>query len=56
MSKYANIEVSYESMNPNIASVRMNGALTVNGQDAYPLQLNKEKEPMSVEIYGSEIP
>ncbi|MCC2379195.1 flagellar hook-associated protein FlgK [Bacillus wiedmannii] len=56
MSKYANIEVSYESMNPNMASVRMNGALTVNGQDAYPLQLNKEKEPMSVEIYGLEIP
>ena len=43
MSKYANIEVSYESMNPNIASVRMNGILTVNGQDTYPLQLNKEK-------------
>ncbi|MBL3822751.1 flagellar hook-associated protein FlgK [Bacillus sp. BSL6] len=56
MSKYANIEVSYESMNPNIASVRMNGVLTVNGQDAYSIQLNKEKEPMSVEIYGSEIP
>ncbi|PFV86369.1 flagellar hook-associated protein FlgK [Bacillus sp. AFS059628] len=56
MSKYANIEVSYESMNPNITSVRMNGVLTVNGQDTYPLQLNKEKEPMSVEIYGSEIP
>ncbi|AIE78925.1 Flagellar hook-associated protein FlgK [Bacillus cereus] len=56
MSKYANIEVSYESMNPNIASVRMNGVLTVNGQDTYPLQLNKDKEPMSVEIYGSEIP
>ncbi|WP_144514053.1 flagellar hook-associated protein FlgK [Bacillus thuringiensis] len=55
MSKYANIEVSYESMNPNIASVRMNGVLTVNGQDTYPLQLNKEKDPMSVEIYGSEI-
>ncbi|MEC2393536.1 flagellar hook-associated protein FlgK [Bacillus thuringiensis serovar shandongiensis] len=55
MSKYANIEVSYESMNPNIASVRMSGVLTVNGQDTYPLQLNKEKDPMSVEIYGSEI-
>ncbi|WP_336494799.1 flagellar hook-associated protein FlgK [Bacillus cereus] len=55
MSKYANIEVSYESMNPNIASVRMSGILTVNGQDTYPLQLNKEKDPMSVEIYGSEI-
>lgn len=55
MSKYANIEVSYESMNPNIASVRMNGILTINGQDTYPLQLNKEKDPMSVEIYGSEI-
>ncbi|WP_044783892.1 flagellar hook-associated protein FlgK [Bacillus thuringiensis] len=55
MSKYANIEVSYESINPNIASVRMNGVLTVNGQDTYPLQLNKEKDPMSVEIYGSEI-
>ncbi|MGG8381040.1 flagellar hook-associated protein FlgK [Bacillus sp. R-CC1] len=55
MSKYANIEVSYESMNPNIVSVRMNGILTVNGQDTYPLQLNKEKDPMSVEIYGSEI-
>ncbi|MEG7924008.1 flagellar hook-associated protein FlgK [Bacillus cereus] len=55
MSKYANIEVSYESTNPNIASVRMNGILTVNGQDTYPLQLNKEKDPMSVEIYGSEI-
>ncbi|MDF9448593.1 flagellar hook-associated protein FlgK [Bacillus toyonensis] len=55
MSKYANIEVSYESMNPNIASVRMNGVLTVNGQDTYPIQLNKEKDPMSVEIYGSEI-
>lgn len=55
MSKYANIEVSYESMNPNIASVRMNGILTVNGQDTYSLQLNKEKDPMSVEIYGSEI-
>ncbi|HDR5276995.1 TPA: flagellar hook-associated protein FlgK [Bacillus thuringiensis] len=55
MSKYANIEVSYESMNPNIASVRMNGVLTVNGQDTYPLQLNKEKDPMSVEIYSSEI-
>ncbi|PGC98270.1 flagellar hook-associated protein FlgK [Bacillus toyonensis] len=55
MSKYANIEVSYESMNPNIASVRMNGVLTVSGQDTYPLQLNKEKDPMSVEIYGSEI-
>lgn len=56
MSKYANIEVSYESVNPNIASVRMNGVLTVNGQDTYPLQLNKEKEPMTAEIYGSEIP
>ncbi|MDH4420967.1 flagellar hook-associated protein FlgK [Bacillus cereus] len=56
MSKYADIEVSYESMNPNIASVRINGVLTVNGQDTYPLQLNKEKEPMSVGIYGSEIP
>ncbi|PER78955.1 flagellar hook-associated protein FlgK [Bacillus cereus] len=56
MSKYANIEVSYESMNPNIASVRMNGVLTVNGQDTYLLQLNKEKEPMTAEIYGSEIP
>ncbi|MFD6510592.1 flagellar hook-associated protein FlgK [Bacillus mycoides] len=56
MSKYADIEVSYESMNPNIASVRMNGVLTVNGQDTYPLQLNKEKEPMSVGIYGSVIP
>ncbi|MDA2063916.1 flagellar hook-associated protein FlgK [Bacillus cereus] len=56
MSKYANIEVSYESMNPNIASIRMNGVLTVNGQDTYPLRLNKEKEPMSAEIYGSEIP
>ncbi|MCU5327172.1 flagellar hook-associated protein FlgK [Bacillus wiedmannii] len=56
MSKYANIEVSYESMNPNIASVRMNGVLTVNGQDTYPLQLNKEKEPMTAEIYSSEIP
>jgi len=55
MSKYANIEVSYESTNPNIASVRMNGVLTVSGQDTYPLQLNKEKDPMSVEIYGSEI-
>ncbi|OSM14334.1 flagellar hook-associated protein FlgK [Bacillus toyonensis] len=55
MSKYANIEVSYESVNPNIASVRMNGVLTVSGQDTYPLQLNKEKDPMSVEIYGSEI-
>ncbi|MCH5458915.1 flagellar hook-associated protein FlgK [Bacillus cereus] len=56
MSKYANIEVSYESVNPNIASIRMNGVLTVNGQDTYPLRLNKEKEPMSAEIYGSEIP
>ncbi|MFL1662780.1 flagellar hook-associated protein FlgK [Bacillus cereus] len=56
MSKYATIEVSYESANPNIASIRMNGVLTVNGQDTYPLRLNKEKEPMSAEIYGSEIP
>ncbi|MHA4215180.1 flagellar hook-associated protein FlgK [Bacillus cereus] len=56
MSKYANIEVSYESVNPNIASIRMNGVLTVNGQDTYSLRLNKEKEPMSAEIYGSEIP
>ncbi len=56
MSKYATIEVSYESVNPNIASIRMNGVLTVNGQDTYPLRLNKEKEPMSAEIYGSEIP
>ncbi|KFN02606.1 flagellar hook-associated protein FlgK [Bacillus clarus] len=56
MSKYANIEVSYESMNPNIVIVRMNGVLTVNGQDVYPLQLQKDKEPMSVQIYGSDIP
>ena len=56
MSKYANIEVSYESMNPNIASVRMNGILTVNGQDTYPLQLQKNKDPMSLQIYGTDIP
>ena len=43
MSKYADIEVSYEATNPNIASVRMNGVLTVNGQDTYPLQLQKDK-------------
>ncbi|AIY75898.1 TPA: flagellar hook-associated protein FlgK [Bacillus tropicus] len=56
MSKYAEIEVSYESANPNIASVRMNGVLTVNGQDTYPLQLQKNKEPMSLQIYGTDIP
>jgi len=56
MSKYADIEVSYESVNPNIASVRMNGILAVNGQDTYPLQLQKNKEPMSVQIYGTDIP
>lgn len=56
MSKYADIEVSYESTNPNITSVRMNGILAVNGQDTYPLQLQKNKEPMSVQIYGTDIP
>ncbi|WP_242161433.1 flagellar hook-associated protein FlgK [Bacillus cereus group sp. BfR-BA-01522] len=56
MSKYSNIEVSYESMNPNIASVRINGVLTVNGQDTYPLELQKDHEPMSVQIYGTDIP
>ena len=56
MAKYADIEVSYESTNPNIASVRMNGILAVNGQDTYPLQLQKDKEPMSVQIYGTDIP
>ena len=56
MSKYAEIEVSYESANPNIASVRMNGVLTVNGQDTYPLQLQTNKEPMSLQIYGTDIP
>ncbi|PFQ66493.1 flagellar hook-associated protein FlgK [Bacillus cereus] len=56
MSKYANIEVSYESINLNIASIRIDGILTVNGQDTYPLQLNKGNEPMTVAIYGSEIP
>ena len=43
-------------INPNIAIVRMNGVLTVNGQDTYPLQLNKGNEPMTVAIYGSDIP
>ncbi|PGT20196.1 flagellar hook-associated protein FlgK [Bacillus cereus] len=56
MSKYADIEVSYESTNPNITSVRINGILAVNGQDTYPLQLQKNKEPMSVQIYGTDIP
>ncbi|WP_242307150.1 flagellar hook-associated protein FlgK [Bacillus cereus group sp. BfR-BA-01524] len=56
MSKYADIEVSYEATNPNIASVRMNGVLTVNGQDTYPLQLQKDKKPMSVQISGTDIP
>lgn len=55
MSQYANIEVSYESINPNIASVRMNGVLTVNGQDTYPLQLQEKTEPIVVQIYGSDI-
>ena len=34
----------------------MNGILAVNGQDTYPLQLQKDKEPMSVQIYGTDIP
>lgn len=56
MSQYADIEVSYESMNPNIASVRINGVLTVNGQDTYPLQLKKDQDPIAVQIYGTDIP
>ncbi|EMA6341864.1 flagellar hook-associated protein FlgK [Bacillus cytotoxicus] len=56
MSQYANIEVSYESGNPNIASVRISGVLAVSGQDTYPLQLQKEKEPISVQISGTDIP
>lgn len=56
MSQYANIEVSYESLNPNIASVRISGVLTVNGQDTYPLQLQKDQDPMTVQIYGTDIP
>ena len=43
MSKYAEIEVSYESANPNIASVRMNGVLTVNGQDTYHFNCRRIK-------------
>ncbi|PFJ17247.1 flagellar hook-associated protein FlgK [Bacillus cereus] len=56
MSQYANIEVSYESTNPNIASVRIEGVLTVNGQDTYPLQLQKDKDPITVQISGKTIP
>lgn len=55
MSQYANIEVSYESMHPNIASVRINGSLTVSGQDTYPLQLKKDQEPYKVQISGKDI-
>lgn len=33
MSQYANIDVSNESINPNIVSVRINGVLLVSGQD-----------------------
>lgn len=65
MSQYANIEVSYESMNPNIASVRINGVLAVSGQnitgeggsqDSYPLQLISKNGALSVQISGTDIP
>ncbi|MGG2092777.1 flagellar hook-associated protein FlgK [Bacillus sp. S13(2024)] len=65
MSQYANIDVSYESMNPNIASVRINGVLAVSGQnitgeggsqDSYPLQLISNNGALSVQISGTEIP
>lgn len=64
MSQYANIDVSYESMNPNIASVRINGVLAVSGQnitgdsgnqDMYPLQLITKDGISSVQISGTEV-
>ncbi|WP_369900260.1 flagellar hook-associated protein FlgK [Bacillus manliponensis] len=54
MSQYANIEVSYESINPNIASVRINGMLTVSGQDTYEIQLNANKT--GIQISGTDVP
>lgn len=53
MSQYANIEVSYESINSNIATVRINGVLTVSGQDTYALEVNQDKN--GVQIAGTNI-
>ncbi|MEI4830579.1 flagellar hook-associated protein FlgK [Bacillus sp. FJAT-53711] len=64
MSQYANIEVSYESMNLNIASVRINGVSAVSGQniigeggnqDMYPLQLITKNGTSSIQISGTEV-
>ncbi|MGG2015787.1 flagellar hook-associated protein FlgK [Bacillus sp. S10(2024)] len=55
MSQYANVEVSYESTNPNIASVRIDGMLIVSGQDTNPLQVNTMNNNISVLISGKEM-
>ncbi|PEA53487.1 flagellar hook-associated protein FlgK [Bacillus pseudomycoides] len=55
MSQYANVEVSYESVNPNIASLRIDGMLIVSGQDINPLQVNTMNNNISVFISGKEM-
>lgn len=54
MSQYANIEVSYESTNPNIANIRINGVLTVSGQDTHAINWNASKT--GIQISGQDIP
>ncbi|CAM4368986.1 flagellar hook protein FlgK [Bacillus manliponensis] len=48
MSQYANIEVAYEHTNPEIASVRISGMLTVSGQDTYKLDLDTKTNEIQI--------
>lgn len=38
LSKYAQIEATYESLNPNMVTIRINGTVIVSGTDRFPLE------------------
>ncbi|MFD3446013.1 flagellar hook-associated protein FlgK [Microbacteriaceae bacterium 4G12] len=55
MSKFTKLDVAYESSNPNVATVRINGTLIVSGKDQYPLQVTKGNQGFAVTAHGSNV-
>jgi len=55
MSKYAKIDISYESQNANIATVRIDGQSVVSGNDSYKLAFITESGESKFQISSTDV-
>lgn len=55
MSKYAKIDISYESQNVNIATVRIDGQSVVSGNESYKLAIVTEGGESKLQLGGIDV-